>query len=70
MKMHPCSAGTWEITLNLGRDAQGVRRRRSVTVQSQASHERKMRCAECGRDAANYCADGNSARTTTETTGS
>ncbi len=42
--MRQRSAGTWEITINLGRDAQGVRRRRSVTVRgTKAQAQRRMR---------------------------
>ena len=42
--MRQRSAGTWEITINLGRDAQGVRRRRSVTVRgTKAQAQRRLR---------------------------
>ena len=38
------SPGAWELTLNLGRDAQGIRRRRSVTVRgTKAQAQRRLR---------------------------
>ena len=38
------SPGTWELTLNLGRDAQGIRRRRSLTVRgTKAQAQKRLR---------------------------
>ena len=38
------SPGTWELTLNLGRDAQSIRLRRSVTVRgTKAQAQRRLR---------------------------